>query len=136
MAAELGHRVGIHVRIHGGCFILLILIDPLVPVDGDARVLDLLFHDTGPVLSFLVLLGDSDDGVAAVLVEFAVSFDDRSEEFHGEAVGDAVRSSLEIKNAFLRQFHGNVLAVLKLDGHEETLFALGPLDAGEFKVGG
>ena len=95
MAAELGHRVGIHVRIHGGCFILLILIDPLVPVDGDARVLDLLFHDTGPVLSFLVLLGDSDDGVAAVLVEFAVSFDDRSEEFHGEAVGDAVRSSPE-----------------------------------------
>ena len=38
---------------------------------------------------------------------------------------------LEVEDTVLAEIHGHILAVLKLDGQEDLLLALGPLDARE-----
>ena len=45
---------------------LVVLVDPLGPVDLDLRVLGLLLGEAGPVLSFLVGFPDVEDDVPAL----------------------------------------------------------------------
>ncbi len=112
-----------------GVFLLLVLVDPLRPVDLDVLILLLALHESRPKGGIRVLLLEHEKHMEAGFAPLGASSVDLVEEFEFEGVGllSGFALELEVRGGEFDLFVGDVHQV-QLD--EDAVLALGPFGRG------
>lgn len=108
-------------------FLLLILIDPFLPVDLNVLIFLFVFGKSGPEFFWFVLFNEGEKQMEASFGPFGLLFVDFLEEFKCEGIFFGVTFSLECDGGWC-EIDLFVLDVLKLNFKEYSVFSLGPLD--------